>query len=447
MGRLTVGSITIIVNGYYNNNGKHYFQRAVPRDLVSRMGKSKVSIALKPEGGHLAVQCERLNQQYQSLFKAMRSNLHLTPTDVKQAALAKLAEFGLSAGDGLHEIPMPADHQGTFDSTPHLNAFEAAIEDDWRRGDPIAVAAVQVLRKPLPILLSEAFAIYVDNHQKGKLPSFVKDQAQHWNKLVTMFGNVSLVSFTRDQAKQFRDQRLSTGVKASTVRREVSVLSAVFNKAFAELSLTLKNPFEDLTIQEDSSNSSDQRHPYTRDEISKLLSEALTINDERRRIVVLLALTGARLAEIVGLRRVDVNLKEKSIHITAHPSRSLKNGASDRHLPLLPLALDAIQQQLSSHGGQFVFPSYCNSEKTKSDSASAALNKWAKGIVNTPNKTMHSFRHSLRDQLREVSCPEPISKAIGGWQVGNDASEGYGYGYPIELKRKWLYDSYLWVNN
>ncbi|MFZ8953988.1 MAG: DUF6538 domain-containing protein, partial [Burkholderiaceae bacterium] len=57
MTKLKVGSITIIVNGYYINNGRPYFQRAVPEDLRKRLGRSKISVSLKPEHGHVAVQC------------------------------------------------------------------------------------------------------------------------------------------------------------------------------------------------------------------------------------------------------------------------------------------------------------------------------------------------------------------------------------------------------
>ena len=48
MTKLKVGSITLIVNGYYINNGRPYFQRAVPADLQKLLGKSKIAIALKP---------------------------------------------------------------------------------------------------------------------------------------------------------------------------------------------------------------------------------------------------------------------------------------------------------------------------------------------------------------------------------------------------------------
>ena len=58
---------------------------------------------------------------------------------------------------------------------------------------------------------------------------------------------------------------------------------------------------------------------------------------------------------------------------------------------------------------------------------------------------MHSFRHSLRDNLRAVECPEEIAKEIGGWATGNDVSVGYGRGYAIETKRQWLARAYAWL--
>ena len=141
MTKLKVGSITIIVNGYYNNNGRPYFQRAVPEDLRKRLGRSKISVPLRPEHGHAAVQCQRLSDQWSALFKAMRNDPSLTPSEVKQAAITKLALFGLKEGDGNVEISMPLGHEGAYNTQPHLEAFEAEIEDDFRRGDPVARAA------------------------------------------------------------------------------------------------------------------------------------------------------------------------------------------------------------------------------------------------------------------------------------------------------------------
>ena len=116
MPAVKIGSITIIVNGYTLNNNVPYFQKAVPAALKQRLGKSNVKVRLLPKDGNFAVQCHRLNERYDTLFRAMKEDDRLTPPEAKIAALALLQTFGLDAGDGIHEIPMPSGWEGTWDT-------------------------------------------------------------------------------------------------------------------------------------------------------------------------------------------------------------------------------------------------------------------------------------------------------------------------------------------
>ena len=50
---------------------------------------------------------------------------------------------------------------------------------------------------------------------------------------------------------------------------------------------------------------------------------------------------------------------------------------------------------------------------------------------------LHSFRHSMRDRLRNVECPSEIIDQIGGW-TRESIGEGYGVGHSLELKFKWM---------
>ncbi len=50
---------------------------------------------------------------------------------------------------------------------------------------------------------------------------------------------------------------------------------------------------------------------------------------------------------------------------------------------------------------------------------------------------LHSFRHSMRDRLRNVECPSEIIDQIGGW-TRESIGEGYGKGHALELKYKWI---------
>ena len=83
--------------------------------------------------------------------------------------------------------------------------------------------------------------------------------------------------------------------------------------------------------------------------------------------------------------------------------------------PLVGASLWAAQRVLSKAADPvFAFPRYNRSGQTNGNSASAALNKWLK--VHVPNGcSVHSFRHSMRDRLREVNCPTEMMDQMGGW--------------------------------
>lgn len=439
MSKLILGSITIIVNGYTLNNGLPYFQKAVPAALKSRIGKATIKIRLHERDGNYAVQCHRLDNQFSALFRAMKNDGNLVPSETKVAALALLATAGLRPEDRAEEFRFRR-HDGLEEV---LHPAQDFLHDFLTEGDfePSAVttAAFAALDGKLPVLLSEAFPVYLDNHKNGQDKKFQQSQKQHWDKLVNLLGDKPLKGVTREDARKYRDHRLASGVAPTTVAREINVIRAVFTKAIRELSLGIPNQFAGLEIPRSNRNAHD-RLPYTPEEVSLLVTEALKVNDERRRIVIALAFTGARLAEIVGLRKQDLDLKRQSINIQPHSGRSLKTEDSSREVPLLPMAFDALKAQAAQTNGDFLFPTYASKDETKADSASNILNKWAKQFV--PARTMHCFRHALRDRLRAVLCPESVSKEIGGWSSSHDVSVQYGQGYPVQLKREWLEKAY-----
>ena len=445
MSTLKVGSITLIVNGYTINNGLPYFQKAVPAALRQRIGKATIKIPLKPENGNLVVQCHRLEQQYSSLFKAMKFDSNLTPSQDKQAAIALLATYGFKQGDGLIEEHRPSHLSSTdpFDPTAHISALQDELEERFGARNNLTDAAFKVLDNKLPVLLSEAFAVYLENHNKGQDKEFQSAQFQHWNKLILLLGDIGIESVTRELARSYRDARLSAGLSSASVSRELNTIRAIFNKAIREIPLSMKNPFESMQIPQ-TNEFENERTSFTREEMLLLINAAKQKDDEKRRIAITLALTGARLAEIVGLRKKDLDIQNKAITITPHATRSIKTNKS-RVVPLLPLAFEALEGQYKDSATDYLFPSYADSTSTSSDSASAALNKWSKSFV--PMKSMHCFRHSFRDQMREAMCPESISKEIGGWASTHDVSVQYGQGYSLDLKRQWLSKAYAWIDN
>tara|TARA_A100000164_G_scaffold84740_1_gene72487 strand:- start:93 stop:680 length:588 start_codon:yes stop_codon:yes gene_type:complete len=182
-----------------------------------------------------------------------------------------------------------------------------------------------------------------------------------------------------------------------------------------------------------------KRHPIPLEAIKSVIKECLKENDEMRWIILLLAETGMRLGEIVEILKKDVVLEENIPHIDIRPHtwRSLKTLGSARQIPLigdLPKLIETMLQYRSDSA--YLFPHYNKIDVTNANSASAALKKWLKLML--PEKcVVHSFQYSFRDRLRSVECPSDIIDAVGGWKTFR-VGQGYGSGYGLDVKYKWM---------
>ena len=145
-----------------------------------------------------------------------------------------------------------------------------------------------------------------------------------------------------------------------------------------------------------------------------------------------------RLSEALGLSCGDVCLDTPHTYVVIGPKpwRRLKTADSERLVPLVGEALWAAQRATAASHTGHLFPSYCDGETTKANSASAALNKWLKVHV-SKDIVVHSLRHAMRDRLRAVECPADIIDQIGGWSR-KGVGESYGRGYQVEQMSSWL---------
>ena len=100
-----------------------------------------------------------------------------------------------------------------------------------------------------------------------------------------------------------------------------------------------------------------------------------------------------------------------------------------------------LQRATAASDTGHLFPSYCDGQTTKANSASAALNKWLKVHV-SKDIVVHSLRHAMRDRLRAVECPADIIDQIGGWSR-KGVGESYGRGYQVEQLHRWMADCCL----
>jgi integrase len=235
-----------------------------------------------------------------------------------------------------------------------------------------------------------------------------------------------------------RDVLFERGLNRSSIKRMFGTIRALVNFVSREVGLSDLSAFSGVYLGENNQQSDSRRQPIDSKSIRYVQKQCELLNDEGRWLIALISDTGMRLSEAIGLHMNDINLNNEYPHIILKPHswRRLKTKGSERIIPLVGVALWAVKQAMSASETSFLFPRYCDNAQCKSNSASAALNKWLSPRVGN-NCVIHSFRHSFRDRLRAVECPKDMTDRLGGWSV-EGIGESYGLGYPIEVLSKWM---------
>jgi integrase len=179
-----------------------------------------------------------------------------------------------------------------------------------------------------------------------------------------------------------------------------------------------------------------KRVPFTTDEINLISDACLKENDDIRWIVALQLATGARLGEIVGLRWEDVVLNCEIPHIIIRPhealGRTLKTPGSERLVPLRGIALWAVTAAMAAGGTGWLFSRYASDNNIRATHCSNTVNKWIFKTLGIP-KTSHSFRHAMKDRLRNAEVSEELAKALMG-HGSRSVADSYGLGFTLQRK-------------
>ena len=428
--KVALGLAVSIQTRYLQQRGTVFqFVMRVPADLVQRYGKQFVRISLKTSNGLEAVKkTEVLARKYLAQFQALQANPKLTPVEVTTTA-RELAESWGTMAHFIEHVVEPK--QGTYAN---------GDEDVYREADPseylkpIELEAGKLLREGLDtVRLSDALALYWKNHRRSGDPDFVVGVERNWNKLMSFVGDIPVMDFSRAQARQFIEHLTEQGLKTTSVRRNLNHIVAIFRSAIREAELTKQNPFEGLKISGEGEDAKAASVP-TRETLQDIARAFHSDTSGTALLSLILMETGTRIAEFSGMKVGDVFLDAPVPYARIKPNewRGVKTISSVRDFPLVGITLEAVRTALKlPRTNDAIFPQY--GKKTGNTNASAAvarrLERW--GI------TSKSFRHSLKDRLREVGCPKDIRDAIQGHENG-DIAETYGLGHTLQTMQGWL---------
>ncbi|RYC29834.1 integrase [Lichenibacterium minor] len=453
------GAMTVTMQHLFirPRDGLLFYRRRVPTDVAAHFpGKTVRMVSLQTRdlltaGKKLARLVATDDALWRSLRSPEASALGLTTEEVQAAGEALLRKLGMVPGGAYFDAMA---HEGTrnpdlWDAFAHhldvkhgAGPYKGVEGDRAAVMDPVDREAERLFkenpRKPR-VLLSDARDLYLKHNTKGSTPKLKADTTRAVAALIAFRGDLPLEAYARQDALDLRDHLLAEGKNPNTVRRQLSPLLSVFKTAIDEHFLDIRNPFGSVKIASEDRDTL-KRVPYTSDELCIIAKACRERGDDIRSIIALLSDTGARVAEIVGLRFEDVVMAAPApfIHIREHGTvRTLKNANSVRRVPLVGEALWAAQRALEASGkvkdGKgWLWPRYASDVEIKATHASGAFNKWLRTLPGvSPDKTCHCFRHAMRDRLRVAHVPGDMQDAIGGWGEKTTGAK-YGEGYKPE---------------
>ena len=367
----------------WQKSGTYYFVRRVPKDIQEYYTSSRVVICLKTKRRDSAVKASRSIAQ-------------------------RLEDYWLSLR--LSKLDIPALH--------------------LLRDKPLSASTCSSMR------LSEALELYLRLKGSNKDKVFHRGAERNIQSVIDVLGDRPVDEYASSDAASYRDYLLKKGLTTNSIKRNFSTIRSIVNLCIQEHGLDCKNAFSRVYLPD--LDDSKKRKPIPIENIRQIEQDCKSEDDEARWLVALISDTGMRLSEAAGLHINDIILDEDIpyINLTPHPWRSLKTKGSQRQIPLVGASLWAVQMIKANPHHIFAFPRYNTTSSTNANSASAAINKWLKPRV-PEGCVIHSFRHSLRDRLRDVQCPSDMIDQIGGWSTAG-VGQAYGEGHKIDAMAKWM---------
>ena len=365
-------------------SGVYYFVRRIPVDVQQHYRSKRVSMSLRTR----------------SLAAAVRA---------AKSMMQRLEDYWMSLR--LKQLDVPALHL--------LIDNEADAKHDS------------------PTLL-EAVGLYLSLKANNDSPTFVRASKRSTRYVVEALGNRPITAYSSADAAAFRDHLIDRNLSMGSVKRIFASIRSIINLVMREHGIEGSNAFSQTYMPD--RNDAKDRQPIPKAKLEILQDRCRNLDDDVRWLLALISDSGMRLAEAAGLAKADFKLSDPIPHIDLKPHkwRRLKTRGSQRQIPLVGLSLWAAKKivEHSKNDSNLAFPRYCSAVRCNSNSASGALNKWIKQTVGR-EYVVHSLRHSFRDRLRAKECPSDLIDQIGGWTTAG-AGEGYGKGYQLEVKAKWL---------
>jgi len=412
---------------FVNRNGTLHFRKRVPRRFADIEPREYVWISLHTDLEDVAKR--KAGAVWEEMLEACEAKLNGDTEDHEQRLVAAKHLAGIRGYRYL-----PSSKVLKLPDDEFYARVRAVVRKDGTIDDREADALLGAVPKP-KLTLSESLKEFwklADDRTVGKS----EDQIRRWRNprikaiknLIDVIGDVEIQNLTADDMLDFRewwmDRIRNEGLTANSANKDIIHIANVLRTVNKMKRLGLDLPLSDLSIKECEKKT---RPAFSVDWIKdKLLAPGALdgLNAEARAILLGMVNTGYRPSEGASLTAAQIRLDHAVPHISIEPvGRQLKSQYARRKIPLLGVSLEAFKQFPDG------FPRYRDSA-----ALSATVNKYlrAHGLLESPDHSMYSLRHSWEDRMLSAGIDDRIRRDCLGHRLSR---ERYGQGATLEMLR------------
>ena len=377
------------------------------------------------------------NQRWHQIAPSAFENLHpdVILKDLRQHAqsfgYAYVPTKDLTQRATLEDIIERIDAMGPLVKTPKMR----------RNAD-----ALLGLVDPSPVPITQALKIYLSDialdEQSGKsseqLDAYMKVKRRAVANFVKINGDIAMREITRDHAQALRKfwaDRIhptdgSKPMSGSSGNKDLGFLRKLYRRYFEHTGEEERqNPFRNLRF---SPKTLKKVKPFSNDWVrNEILKPDLFrgLNRDAALLLMVLVETGCRLSELTNIEPKNIRLHDKIPHLRIRPTanRELKSNSSERDIPLVGIALEAMKRAPDG------FPHYRDRGYLISQTLLKAFK--SRKLLPTEHHRVYSLRHSFEKRMLEGGLDYGLRCTLMGHKT--DRPE-YGDGGSLEYRQSQL---------
>lgn len=238
-----------------------------------------------------------------------------------------------------------------------------------------------------PLLTKLENELKLRNFSKSTIKSYLDETSRFFN-----FAEKQ--GLNENTAKEYFLKQLESKKSPTTVSHNISIITFFFDKILNQ-KINIPHPKRNKTIPE----------ILTQEEIKKMINSLTNI--KHKLILKILYGCGLRVSEVINLKKQDINLQEKLMHI------KLAKGKKDRFVKIPDSLQENLKNYLALSSEEYLFPSNRGGKLAKK-TISKIVESSAKKAQIKKRVYPHLLRHSFATHLLEQGTDLRIIQKILG---------------------------------